>query len=151
MEQRNKAEAEVEEIRESEDKTGGEMFNKKLRQRITDSRKEIKELRKTKLDLYRTVEGKVAEGQKVLVEKNAKLEAENTELTQNFNSIKAKVREQTEADLFFTSAKICFELLKGKKEADLRPDLERRMQLEMMAKQQVVPCYGGGLGKLMGF
>lgn len=72
---------------------------------------------------------------------NQKLHEKNAEITTAINKLNSQVREQTEADLFFASAKICFELFNGKPKEKIKSQLERQQELRMalVAQQQAMP------------
>ena len=81
-----------------------------------------------------------------LTSHNAKLAVENRELDKANNDIRNKLRAQTEADLFLVSAKICMEILKGKKEEDLRPELAQQQILAEQMRQGMSTPYLGLVG-----
>ncbi len=66
------------------------------------------------------------------------LHKHNAELATEINKLKTQVREQIEADLFFTSAKICFKLFNGEHKDKVKSLLERQAERQaMLARQQM--------------
>ena len=102
------------------------MFGRKeLKAEIENLRAEIR--------FYKTDEQKWREA----VNDTQALHRHNGELATETNKLKSQVREQTEADLLFTSLKICFELLKGKPKKEVKTLLQQQAQMQaMLARQQ---------------
>ena len=77
---------------------------------------------------------------------NQELRKQGGELRSEVNQLKAKIRTQTEADLFFVSSKICLDLLKGKTQKEIEPLLEyqrrARQELAQMRAAGPLPLYG---------
>lgn len=109
------------------------MFNKKLKAEIKELKYEIERLTEKNEKL------------KPLEVKNAKLDRENSKLSRSNNDIKDKLRKQTEADLFFTSAKICMDLLNGKKEIDMIGRLNYQRALQDQSQQAQTPSLYTGI------
>lgn len=121
------------------------MFGIKLRKLIKDLTKEVDDLRR-----------ELAQRQS-LVEKNTELYSRNTQLTSKNRKLTKKVREQTEADLFFASAKIQKDLLDGKTKKEVEADYSRiwdyQRQLQQLQAQSSFPSWNllQGLGNPLGW
>src|SRR3990167_212978 len=90
----------------------------------------IEELTKEKRDLIY----QLADYDKIKKERK-ELGDVNTKLIDEINSIKLKVREQTEADIFFTCAKVQKELLEGKTEIQVNEDYHYVRSMQVMLAQ----------------
>lgn len=97
---------------------------KDLQAEIEVQKAEIKTLKDERLKSYK------------IANENQELRAANTELTDKINKLSTQIREQTEADLFFVSAKICFELFKGKPKKEIKSQLERQGELQRFLLQE---------------
>ncbi len=73
---------------------------------------------------------------KIHAEENAKLKNVNNELVKRANKAEKQNREQTEADLYFVSAKIQKEILHGKKKEEIRPLLSNQNFLQEVLNNQ---------------
>ena len=121
------------------------MFGLVRESRLKTLQKEYDELR-LRLDKCREIEGQ-----------NEGLRKEINNQTTRIKELKGQIREQTEADLFFTSAKIQKKLLDGEPKENVR-DLvlaQNLYQQNLAAQQQ--PAYQssifslfGGLGNIYG-
>ena len=91
----------------------------------------IEELTKEKRDLiYRLSDyDKIKKERKELVDVNM-------DLVDEINSIKLKIREQTETDIFFTCAKVQKELLEGKTKTQVNEDYNYIRSMQAMLAQQ---------------
>lgn len=119
------------------------MSNRKLKEKIREQEEKIKRLEcgnRRLEELGRT---------------NAKLKSDLASLRSELTIAKKKIREQTEADLFFVSAKIQKELLEGKTKEEVRPLYEQqgRLYQEWLAQgqqQMGSPLLSGLLGRGLG-
>ena len=113
-------------------------WRKKLQIEIRNQRDEIGTLKAEQQ------EGKAA------INETQNLHRHNAELTTEINKLKEQVREQTEADLFFVSAKICFELSSGKSKKEIKTLIERQQLLQgrlaAIQQQQSPMTYYGQQG-----
>ena len=118
------------------------MFNKKYKQAIKDQDVEIKRLI-TEVDKLKHFE-----------ENNKKLVNINCELVERCNKAEKQAREQTEAGLYFTSAKIQDELLHGKKKKEIDPLVAQQNnfmnQLRIQQSQSMARKYASPFAGLFG-
>ena len=120
------------------------MFDRKLKEII---KKQEGEIRNLECDISNL---------KKFGQENAQLKLDLSSLRSELITIKEKIREQTEADLFFISAKIQKELLEGKTKEEISPLHARQKALQQMAAQQGQSQYSGlsgfgqGIGNLLG-
>lgn len=64
------------------------------------------------------------------------------DLERQVNEWKAKVREQTEADLLATSIQIISDIvIKNKKQADIEPSVRRQIALQQQGREAMTPLY----------
>ena len=122
------------------------MFNIKKVERLE---KEIIELQKERTNTF------------AITAENYKLKEEDTKLKTENAELKGKIRTQTEADLYFISAKIQKELLEGKKVDELQKDRDYQLALQASLAQQQQQSYnpysglsailGGAFGRPMGW
>ena len=112
------------------------MFNKKYKQEIKKLKSEVEELNKQNLEYNKNLEDKYLQ---VLKDKEG--------LQGRAVKAEKKNREQTEADLFLISVKICKKLLEGEKKENMVDLFRRQSRLQMLAaRQQPVPIsLSGGL------
>jgi hypothetical protein len=79
------------------------------------------------------------------VAENQQLRANNVKSTDKINKLQKQIREQTEADLFFVSMKICFELLNGKEKSDEKVagllEQQKSLQQQLAAQQSTSSLY----------
>ena len=87
------------------------------------------------------------------------IKLDKTYIANKVSSLKLKIRDQTEADLFFVSSIICAKLLKGEKKESLKKeikeydtlrDMERMAQQQRMAHRHFNPL-GGLYGRTFGY
>lgn len=87
------------------------------------------------------------------------IEEDRRKFAGDVDRLSKQVREQNEADLFFVSAKICFELLQGKPKEDAYIVTLRENQIRAQQQMAAMPssCYSGmqqtaynPLGRLFG-
>lgn len=119
------------------------MFGLVKESRLIKLQKEYDELR-LRLDGCREIEGK-----------NKWLQDEINKLSNKIRDIENKVREQTEADLFFISAKIQKKLLDGEPKKNTQQlSLEQsvlQQQLALGQQQSYNPFYAlGGISNIFG-
>lgn len=84
--------------------------------------------------------------QKSLVEKSEKRSGELQEEVRRLHGIEEKIREQTEADIYFMCAKTMRELESGKKKEDIKEHLCRIEQLNVLRSQQSIYASQGQFG-----
>lgn len=116
------------------------------------NKKKIQELERKIRDLEYELERR-----KELIDKNSELTIKNAELTTTLNQAKAQIRKQTEADIYFASAKIMKELENGTKKKELQEQIDcrdrllleaQRQQVEMRTHPLEMALRGGALGTL---
>lgn len=121
------------------------MFNKKLKIKLKEQEDKIQSLN-NKIENLNKIENI-----------NGEIKEINYQLVDRVNKVEKQIREQTEADLFFISAKIQDELLHGAKKEDLHTQADkqnalqgqlRQMQGEQMAMSYNTNPFLGVLGSL---
>jgi len=117
----------------------------------------LKELQEKYVNLSRRIEWA-----KEKERENNQLCSELNKVIEGINNLKKQIREQTEADLFFISAKIQKKLLDGESKEKLQPDIQlQHTYQQQLAQQQAAYCspfysqtssflQGLGLGNLFG-
>ena len=116
------------------------MFNKKIRELKREVRElnEVLDIRKNLSDENANENVKLEREKIELKEKILAKESAFKECEKEVSKLKLKVREQTEADLFFVSSIICAKLLKGKKKEDVRVDEDRKRELLTQLQEQTM-------------
>ena len=117
------------------------MFNRKLKEKIREQEEKIKKLEWENNHL------------KELGKDNAELKSKLNSLRSKLTNTKKKIREQTEADLFFVTAKIQKELLEGKTKEEIAPlyaQLQGLQQSHLEQQQQGQSLRAGLFGNFLG-
>jgi hypothetical protein len=83
---------------------------------------------------YDKIQNDLLEAEKIFT-RNKELDLEISNLRHEIIETKSKIREQTEADLFFVSAKIQKKLLEGEKKENLQPEISLSLSYQNMLEQ----------------
>lgn len=101
----------------------------------------VREKRLKELQIkYDVLQNRIDECEKIQT-RNKELETELYSLRTELTTIKAQIREQTEGDLFFISAKIQKELLDGKTKKDIEPLYSQQIAYQNLLAQQQSNMY----------
>ena len=112
------------------------MFGLISQKRFSELQKKCAELQ-CRLELHRDTEAK-----------SRIVQEENTKLITEFNEVKKQVREQTEADLFFISAKIQKKLLDGEPKESVQNLYAQQGNFQEQLAHYYSHSHSGGMGEL---
>ena len=112
--------------------------------------KKIKESEQIEVETIEEMTEKLQKKNGELNQRVAELSQQNVELSSSLSDTRDKIRTQTEADVYFTSAKIMRELEGGKKVDDMAEQIAHRNRLygdSLRAQQQIGFSELGMLGR----